>query len=349
MINIKNPQISIIVPIYNAEKYLDQCLKSIVTQTYRNLEIILVDDGSTDNSGTICDQYASNDARVIVIHKPNEGVSCARNKGIEMAQGEYIMFVDSDDWVDENICKILFEAVVTYNVQAAMCAYMREYPNKSLPKILHESDTVFNGKAMQRMLCGPIANELKNPENMDSYGTLWGHIYPARVLKQYEIVDLQKIGTAEDVLFNFTVFSNIEDIVYINKPLYHYRKGMNTSITSAFKADLDQKWGCLYAEFEKHIRGNGLDLTYYQALSNRIAVNTLGLGLNCIAGGVKFGEKHRRIRRVLSNPERKNALKQLSIKNMPIKWKIFFVCAKYRLSFTFTVLLILISNLKGKM
>ena len=99
--------VSIIIPIYNSEKYLKKCIDSILEQKYNNLEIILINDGSTDNSGKICDRLAIEDKRIKVIHKLNEGVSIARNKGLEMAKGEYIFFIDSDDYIDENIISLL--------------------------------------------------------------------------------------------------------------------------------------------------------------------------------------------------------------------------------------------------
>lgn len=107
--NMKQPLISIIVPIYNVEQYLRRCVDSIINQTYQNIEIILVDDGSPDNCGKICDEYAKQDQRVKVIHKPNGGLSDARNVGIENSQGDYLMFIDSDDWIELNSCDYLLD------------------------------------------------------------------------------------------------------------------------------------------------------------------------------------------------------------------------------------------------
>ena len=103
------PIISVVVPVYNIEKYLDRCITSILNQTFRDFELLLVDDGCTDNSGAICDRYASNDDRVRVFHKPNGGVSSARNRGIEEAQGQFICFVDSDDWVETTYLQIFMD------------------------------------------------------------------------------------------------------------------------------------------------------------------------------------------------------------------------------------------------
>ena len=107
--------ISIVIPVYNVEKYLKQCLDSIINQTYTNLEIILVDDGSTDNSGTICDYYSKIDKRIRVIHKKNEGQSIARNIGIKVSNGKYIGFLDSDDWVEQDMYRFLIENIEKYN------------------------------------------------------------------------------------------------------------------------------------------------------------------------------------------------------------------------------------------
>ena len=107
-----NKLISIIIPVYNVEKYLEDCLNSVVNQTYKNLEIILIDDGSTDNSGKICDLYAKKDNRIVVIHKENAGVSSARNVGLKIAKGLYIGFVDPDDYIAEDMYEILYQNII---------------------------------------------------------------------------------------------------------------------------------------------------------------------------------------------------------------------------------------------
>ena len=113
--------ISIIVPVYNVEQYLDDCLVSILNQTYKNLEIILIDDGSTDNSGKICDEYAKKDSRIIVFHKENGGVSSARNAGLRIAKGIYIGFVDPDDWIAEDMYEVLYLNAKKYDADVSVC------------------------------------------------------------------------------------------------------------------------------------------------------------------------------------------------------------------------------------
>ena len=123
-------KISIIVPIYNIEKYLPRCLDSILAQTYKNLEVILVDDGSVDNSGMIADKYARNDQRIIVIHQVNKGVSAARNAGLDLATGDYIGFVDGDDYIEPDMYEILMRIIDEQQVDIAHCGYQMVYPSR---------------------------------------------------------------------------------------------------------------------------------------------------------------------------------------------------------------------------
>lgn len=342
------PLISIIVPVYNAEKYLEQCVDSIINQTYTNLEIILVNDGSKDSSRKICDNYAKNDSRIIVIHKANEGVSATRNRGIDIANGSYIMFVDSDDWIDSDMCEILLASLSTYSVQSAMCSYVREYPEKSLPKILHSEDKVFSKEEFRRRLCGPADEELSSPEGLDFYNAVWGKIYPAKALKNEKFIDLKEIGTSEDMLYNFSAFSNINNIVCVNKALYHYRKSVNSSITAVYKSNLEHQWDNLHTKILEKIEEDNLGQAFYTAFNNRKALEIIGLGLNSIQGDAGRLKKYKRIRQLLKNKDRRIALKQLKIKHMPIHWKVFFLFAKCRCSALLFMMLIAMEKMRGK-
>lgn len=342
------PLISIIIPVYNVAEYLCICVDSVINQIYQNLEIILVDDGSTDNSGHICDEYACKDSRITVIHKENCGLAHTRNVGIEVAHGEYIMFVDSDDWVDLDICSALIKVMTDNGTQSAMCSYVREYLSKSLPKEIVHNDMVFSGRSIQRRLCGPIDEELKCPENLECFNTMWGKLYPAEALHGKYVVDLMEIGPSEDLLFNLEVFSSIESVSYINRPLYHYRKSVRHAITTSYRPELDQQWNTLYARMAEIIEVNQFDESFCSGLNNRIALNILGLSLNCVQDCVGFSVKCRRLNAILENPRRKEALKQLSLKYMPPHWKLFYFSAKHKLTFLLCILALLISKLKGK-
>ena len=124
---MRTPLISVIIPVYNVEKYLHRCLDSVIAQTYQNLEIICVDDGSVDESGKICDQYAVRDAHIKVIHQENQGPSAARNRGLDAAEGEYIAFVDSDDYILEDMYKKMLDKLLNYNVDLCVCQWQYEF------------------------------------------------------------------------------------------------------------------------------------------------------------------------------------------------------------------------------
>ena len=346
--NNGRPLISIIVPIYNAEKYLKQCVDSLVNQTYTNLEIILVNDGSKDSSKKICDEYAEKDTRITVIHKENEGVSETRNKGIDIANGSYIMFVDSDDWIEPDMCEVLFTSLSTHNVQSAMCSYVREYPGKSLPKILHFENKVFSKEEFRRRLCGPVGEELRSPEGLDFYNAVWGKIYPAMAIKNEKFTDLREIGTSEDMLYNLSVFSNIESLVCVNKALYHYRKSVSSSITSVYKSNLEKQWEKLHSKLLEKIKEDSFGKIFYSALNNRKALDIIGLGLNSIHGDASALEKYKRVRHLLKNKDRRIALKRLKIKHMPIHWKVFFIFAKCRCSVLLFMMLMAMEKMRGK-
>ena len=145
------PLISVIVPVYKTEKYLNKCIESIVNQTYENLEIILVDDGSPDNCPSICDSWAEKDKRIKVIHKENAGVSAARNSALEIFSGKYVSFVDSDDWIDNDCIEYLYNSVVSTGADVVCACIYYEYLNKK-GKVLSCDDEVINDTVLKKYL-----------------------------------------------------------------------------------------------------------------------------------------------------------------------------------------------------
>ena len=145
-------KISIIVPVYNVEKYLKKCIDSIINQTYKNIEIILVDDGSKDSSGRICDEYIEKDKRIVTIHKKNGGLSDARNEGIKKATGKYLSFIDSDDYIEENMIGNLYKSIIENDSDISTCAKIIEYSNKKIIKNNKSNFCINNNEAMKRML-----------------------------------------------------------------------------------------------------------------------------------------------------------------------------------------------------
>lgn len=217
---MKNALISIIVPIYNAEQYLDRCVESVVNQTYKNLEIILVDDGSIDASSQMCDNYAKKDSRIKVIHNENGGSAFARNAGIAIANGEYICFADSDDYLDNDMVEFLYNLLTENNADVARCGY---YTNKN-----GVETTEFTDYSVK------VINSLQAISDLATSGyggTPWCKLYKAQVVKNhlYEKAD----GCSEDILHNFRVYKDCTRLVFCDDPKYHYviREGSVTNNT----------------------------------------------------------------------------------------------------------------------
>ncbi|QWI19513.1 glycosyltransferase [Bacillus wiedmannii] len=205
--------VSLIVPIYNVEEFLPRCLDSIIRQEYGNLEIILVNDGSTDQSGLICDRYAEKDERFIVIHKENGGVSSARNVGLNEVTGNYIGFIDPDDWIEPNMIIKLYELIVQYNADIAMCGYVKE-DTQGLPLYKHDelSTKVLNKEE--------TLNSILNPNGFR--GFLWNKLFSADLFYEKQIFFDENICFCEDLLFCCQAILNAKQVVYDSTPYYHY-------------------------------------------------------------------------------------------------------------------------------
>lgn len=328
---MNNPLVSIIVPAYNVAKYLSCCLDSLILQTYANIEIIIVNDGSTDNSLEIALQYKKKDTRIILIDQQNCGVSESRNAALKCAKGDYILFVDADDWIDINTVQICIEQVEVEHVDVCFFAYQSEFPNRSDIRTLYSENRIFIDKecrGLQRRIIGPINEELCKPQRLDSYGTIWAKLYRKEILKDLFFEDLNKVGSAEDILFNCSVFLRVKKAIYINQPFYHYRRNNDTSVTKRFRPNLLQQWLNLFAEMSKSAQTAEAE----EALLNRIAISLFGLDLNIYAADIVWKEKIRLISECLSHPLYIKAYQQLKYSYLPIHWRLFYKCAKYKLS-----------------
>lgn len=337
---MNNPLVSIIVPIYNTEKYISQCLYSLIQQNYRHIEIIVVDDGSTDNSLSILNNISTTDNRLKVFSQSNQGVSAARNLALSKATGEYVMFVDADDWIDLSTIEECLQAIGDGDV--CFFAYIREFANRSLPKPLFPHTHIFSEeecKQLQRRMIGPIGEELANPSMLDSLGTIWGKLYRKEILNDTKFIDLNVIGTAEDSLYNCNVFRKIQKAVYIDKPFYHYRKFNLGAETKRYKPQLFQQWNSLF----EYMKATTTDEMGQKALLNRIALSIIGLGLNeCLSPDPLKG-KINKIAEIINQPHYKEAYRKLDLTHFPIHWKVFFFAARHSMK---SVLMFLILCIK---
>lgn len=257
--------ISIIVPVYNVEEYLRKCVESILSQSYHLFELILVDDGSTDGSGVLCDELGRLDSRIRVIHKDNGGLSDARNRGIEVATGKYIMFVDSDDYVLPQMCECLLNAVKKYKCQLAICDFLKVYSDN----VDEEKDEIdINKVSCTKMKKEDAYNPFFYKERYVQFEVAWNKLYDRELFDGVRF-PIGKIH--EDTATTYLLLYKAKGIVYIDTKLYCYRQ-RNNSIMGAriTKKSLDgldalQQKLIFYSE-KKEARLYTLAFLYYKFL-----------------------------------------------------------------------------------
>ena len=345
------PLISIIIPVYNVERYLAQCLDSVINQTYRNLEIICVNDGTRDSSGQILEQYAQKDGRIVVIVQENQGLSGARNTGLKHVHGKYIMFVDSDDWIELQTCEEAVIAAEKHNADLVMWSYVREFEHESKEKYMFwDDESVFETEKVKnqlhRRVCGLLGEELRHPEYSNAIETAWGKLYLAEKIigNKVEFVDTKEIGT-EDALFNLYALGYIKRAIYLRKCLNHYRKTNQGSLTKKYSEKLFDRWQRLFDYMRQYIRENNLPAEYDMALDNRIALSLLGLGLNIVGADRSMMWKSKEISGILKQARYREAYKNLEFQYFPIHWKVFYWFARMRFSLGVFVLLLVIHTI----
>ena len=343
--------ISIIIPIYNMEPFLAECLDSVLAQTYPHLQVICVNDGSRDRSQEILEEYARRDPRIVPIVKENGGLSSARNRGLEAATGEYVMFLDSDDWLDHDICRLAVVEMEQSGVDLVMWSYVREFKTHSkVTDVLGKERLYFDEEGVRRLhrrLFGLVGEELADPSKGDVIVTAWGKLYRRELIVGIEFIDTKKIGT-EDSLYNIQAFRNIRSAVFL--PVYgvHYRKYNAASLTTAYNPRLFAGWQNMYAMMAEQIELHDLPDEYREALRNRRAVNLIALSVNIMASDKTPTEKRQELREIILRPNYREAFRKLDLSPMPIHWKCYFLCARMGWTWGLYALLLAIQKLRGR-
>lgn len=270
----KSDLISVIVPVYNMEQYLERCINSIKKQSYSNLEIILVDDGSTDHSADMCDTYAQEDQRIKVIHKVNGGLSDARNAGLAIATGTYIGYVDSDDWIEPQMYQKMYEACIENEAQVAVCRYAKVYSDETIRGGNHKT-TVFERDSILKVY-------LSDNSDYIVYNSVWSKLF-AREIIVGEIFPVGK--NSEDIMYTTRAFCKVTKAVYVDECLYNYvldREGsiMNVNRTERMFQDEIPFWREHIAYIRQHVSDEMGDmaayyfyrrmLSYYMELSQQV-------------------------------------------------------------------------------
>ena len=229
------PLISLIIPVYRiSEPYIRKCLESLCNQTSKNFTAIIIDDGSPDCCGAICDEYSAKDSRITVIHKKNEGVSVARNTAIDVCDTEWIAFVDPDDWIETDLVECLEKAVNLYDADLFYYDYYHEFPGYTYNRQLPFYEGVISIENIERLRLAPF-NYFNYKGKSVEYetNTLWNKLFKASVIKDNHIRFEPKAVKGQDVIFVCEVLQCAKSFVYLKKSLYHYRY-LETSITNRY-------------------------------------------------------------------------------------------------------------------
>ena len=243
------PMVSIIVPVYNAEQYLRRCVDSILNQEYTDFELLLVNDGSTDGSGAICEEYAGRDSRITVIQKENTGVSDSRNQALERARGKYLQFLDSDDWITPDATRLFVRAAEEYGCDMVISDFYRVVGERVSPKGDIEEEGVLTREEF-------AAHMMENPADF-YYGVLWNKLYRRDLVEEHQLRMDTNINWCEDFMFNLEYIRYAKVFYALHAPIYYYVKrkgslasqGINISKTVKMKLNVFE----YYNNFYKHV------------------------------------------------------------------------------------------------
>lgn len=315
-------KVSVIIPVYNNESYIEKCIKSLLQQNMKNIEFIFVNDGSTDNSFNIINNYREIDNRIKLINKKNGGVSSARNLGIKYAVGEYIGFVDSDDTINKQMYQDLYYNAKKYNVDIVMCSAVIMDSNGT--KTLEKIDVRKNIK---------ISNIINNErEFIQVSGSVWKGIYRSNLIKKNNILFPLDLPLSEDKLFNMEAIRLANSFMYIDKYYYNYTYNSESAVRKYNKNMLDIIIRCKLAQDKWLIENNKNNI-----LKELYDKQYIYIILQCIQNEIKntnstIANKFKNIRNILNNKNIINDVMLLSSSKWESKkTKILYLCIKYRL------------------
>lgn len=234
-------KVSIIVPIYNAQKTIERCVDSILNQDYTDFELLLIDDGSKDESGVICDAYAAKDERVRVIHKENSGVSDTRNLALDEAKGEYLQFLDADDWITPNATRLLVESAEQNNCDMVISDFYRVIGERLSHKGSIDEDGVLSREEFANFM-------MENPADF-YYGVLWNKLYNRTIVEKYHLRMDSKISWCEDFMFNLEYIRYCENIYVLQVPIYYYVKTKGSLVSQGMSLTKTIKTKMLVFEY----------------------------------------------------------------------------------------------------
>ena len=317
-----NDLVSIIIPVYNGEEYLERCINSVVNQTYKNIEIIIINDGSTDNTLDIIKKNANNDLRIKTINKKNEGVSAARNDGIELSTGKFLTFVDADDYIENDYVEKMIFILKKYNAKYVTCGYKRVYDdhtesiNDDLTEIVYSKEEYIK--------------KILNVQN--GYGFVHMKLISKDVIKDIRFNPKLKVG--EDALFNIMLCKNIDKAVVYNNTLYNYYFNSN-SVVRKFDEKYSEKYLLSMQCMFDYINNN---YKLQDEIYNYIAYHVLLVSVNYCFHPLNKNKGIKLLKKVCNIPLYKESIKKSNYNDLSLTRKISLFTLKHKLYFLMSLI-----------
>lgn len=323
-------KVSVVVPVYNVELYLQQCVESLLKQTYKNIEIILVDDGSKDKSGAMCDSFAEQYPEIIKsVHKSNEGLGLARNNGMEYVTGDFVMFIDSDDYADEDLIEQLVKSAEENHAQVVVGGFKR---------VNSAGEALFTEKYDLQVFTGDdVKNKMfmrmlgSSPERSDAIRmSVWNAMYSMKVIKRHHAkFPSERELISEDIIFDSEFYPNVQCGVIIPSVAYNYRVN-EQSLTGRYRPDRFEKVMILYQELEKRIKAlNMPEIAVFRA-QRQLFVNIRGCirQENIKCSGLTRKQAHQNIEKICKDAELLAIIRSYPINKLGYKQRIFLILIK---------------------
>ena len=326
---MNQPLVSIIVPIYNVEAYLDRCIQSLLNQTLKEIEIILVDDESPDNCPQMCDSYAASDYRIKVIHKKNGGLGLARNSGLKLATGEYIAFVDSDDYVDLTMYEDLYN-IAKQNKLDTVFSNFKIQNNNKIQIIQQQKDfkVYKDSEIKNNLLLNMIASDANIKKERLFDMSVWRAIYSKDIISQYNIkFESERLFISEDIIFHIDYCSHAKAIGVVPQAYYHYTVNLD-SLTKKIRTDRFTMSKILHEEIIRRSILNDLPQHVIQR-ADRFFIGYARSNIrNLCKSNLPYIKKREIVLNICKDEYWKKIYNRYPIKKMPLTHKIFLLCIK---------------------
>lgn len=332
-------KVSVIVPVYNVELYLEQCVYSLINQTYRNIEIILVNDGSKDNSGEICESFLDKDQRISVVHKENEGLGFARNTGLDYASGEFVTFIDSDDYAEEDMIELLIDGIIKYSADTCIGGFKRVNNNGRVLYTEKYQESNYQGCQVYQDLFQRMLGSA--PDKHDSIRmSVWNSMYSMKIIKENNILfPSERVMISEDIIFDSDYYRYAECVCVIDSTAYNYRVTQG-SLTQKYKADRAELTCILYDEMEQRISGVFEGDIALHRLQKQFFVNIR----MCLSqekrkvSGKSFNEVVSSMNKICEMSTLQKVVNSYPNGNLKLNARIFVLLIKYKAAFTLALL-----------